>query len=133
MTSPTWEELTRTLAERLTRLDDGDVLSLRHGDYYTQCQMAEKWLDADVVSNHHLPPEHHLSAEQEERLRADGWLPPDPPNNFNWHVTVPVLAPMPLTDDDGLRLATMMVGALRDVFKIESPDLVQGKAFNALY
>ena len=131
MTSPTWQELTRTVAERLTRLDDGDVLSLQHGDFYTQCQMAEVWLHAEAVSNHHLPPEHQLSAEQEERLLADGWLPPDPPNNTNWHVKVPVLAPMPLSDDEGARLAQMMVGALRDVFQIDSPDLVQGKAFNA--
>lgn len=129
VTSPSWQELTQTLGARLPRLDDGDSLILEHGDFYAQCQMAEDWLHADVVSNHHLPPEHQLSAEQEERLRAMGWLPPDPPGNFNWHVKVPV----PMSDDDGARVAEMMVGALRDVFGIDRADLLKGRAFNALY
>jgi hypothetical protein len=132
-TTRSWPEFTRTLGATLPFLDDGDTLIFSYEGSYAQCQMAEVWLHAEVVSNHHLPPEHQLSAEQEEQLRAMGWLPPDPPGNFNWHVKVPVPFPMPMSDDEAVRLAEMMVSALRDVYGIDRVDLLEEREFNALY
>ncbi len=129
MTETSWQDYMQELAARLLRLDDGDTIILRHGKYYSQCQMAEDWLHVDAVSNHHLPQDQQLSAEQEEQLLAMGWLPPDPPNYFNWYVEPEA----PLSAQDGARLAEMMVRALRDVYGIDRVDLLEKKEFNALY
>jgi hypothetical protein len=50
-----------------------------------------------------------------------------------WHVEVAVPFPMRMSDDEGVRLAEMMVSALRDVHGIERVDLLEEREFNALY
>ncbi len=70
-----WEQLALELGDRLVDLDEGDTIILRHGIYYTQCQLADELLDVNAVSNHHLTPESRLSPDQEQKLQSLGWLP----------------------------------------------------------
>ncbi len=127
MTQQTWEELTQDLGKQLHAMVDGDTVVLEHGDYYTQCQSAVDDLHADAVSNRHLPPESRLSAAQEERLVAMGWQPPRPPGYHNFHIK----QKLPFSLQDAVHLASLMVGALRDVYGVDSPDQIAQRAFNA--
>ena len=129
MTQQAWEQLTQDLGKRLLALDDGDTIILQHGVHYVQCQSGVDDLHLDAVSNHHLPPERRLSGEQEERMVALGWQPPRPPGYFNYHVKVD----LPLSAQDAVRVASLLVGALRDVYGVESPEQIEEKAFNAFH
>ena len=46
---------------------------------------------------------------------------------------IPVPFPMRMPDDEGARLAEMMVSALRDVYGIERVDLLEERESNAFY
>jgi hypothetical protein len=122
-----WDELTQELAARLPRLADGDTVRLAHEPYFTMLQQAPEFLRADAASRHTLPPADALSDEQEARLLALGWQRPEPPGAMNWWVR----APWPLSGAAALRTAEMMVGALRDVYRIAGADLIDEEAFNA--
>lgn len=127
MTQQAWEQLTQDLGKRLWTLDDGDTIIWCHGVYYVQCQLATDELEIDAVANHHLPAGSRLSAEQEARMTAMGWQPPRPPGTFNYYARLA----MPFSREDSARFAAMIVGALRDVYGLDSPDHLQEKAFNA--
>ena len=127
MAYQSWDELTQTLAARLPRLAEGDIVRLAHEPYFTMLQQTPDFLRADAASRHTLPPEDALSAGQEARLRALGWEPADPPGAMNWWIR----AQWPLSGTAALRIAEMMVGALRDVYGIDSAELIEEEAFNA--
>lgn len=66
------------------------------GNRYAQyhCDPAEHAFYVEVVSNHHLAPEHHLSPRRELGLVERGWSPPagldavdEEPTNFWRHAT----------------------------------------------
>ncbi len=127
MTQQEWERLAQELGDRLVDLEEGDTIILRRGVYYTQCQMADELLHADAVSNHHLPADSQISSEQEEKLRTLGWLPPDPPSFFNFYVQ----QEQPFGLKEGVHVAELMLGALREVYGVAEVDQIEEKAFNA--
>lgn len=85
-------------------------------------------LTVEAVSNSGLPPEQQLDADQENRLRAKGWHPPNRPLRLNWWYDVDQ---WPLHSRDAARIADLMVSTLRDVYAVPEPDAVEDSSFNA--
>ena len=128
MSGRSWEQLRDDLATRLPRLADGDVIILGQGRRYTQLMQRRNGLSVEAVSNHGLPPEEQLGAEQENRLREKGWQPPNRPLRLNWWYDVDQ---WPLHSSDAARVADLMVSTLRDVYDVTEPDAVEDSSFNA--
>jgi hypothetical protein len=118
--------MTESLATRLLRMRDGDTVSLRSGPYYAQVAQYPAAIRIEAVFNGHLPADAQLSAEQVQRLHDLGWRPPDDPSDVNWMVT----EDWPLSGRTAKALASLMVGALRDVYGLDI-DQVEERAFNA--
>lgn len=127
MAYQSWEQLTLELAARLPRLTNGDTIRLADEPYFSMLQQAPDFLVVHTASNHTLPPERQLTAEQEQQLRALGWEPPDVPGDPNFWVH----ADWPLSGAEALRVAGMMVGALRDVHGVDRVERIEEEAFNA--
>ena len=127
VTEASWEQLTGSLAARLPRLRDGDTIILRSGPFFTQLGQGPDFLRVEAASSETLPADARLTAEQEQRLRELGWQPPDPPLDPNWLVE----QRWPLSGATATRLASMIVGALRDVYGLDAAR-IEEKAFNAL-
>ncbi len=128
MSASSWAELTEQLAARLPQLHDGDVISLKGADRYTQLIQRETGLTLEAVSNRFLPPERHLTAEQEQELENKGWQPPNPPRRNNWWHEV---EQWPLHSRDADRIAELMVSTLRDVYEVSGSSDVVERTFNA--
>jgi hypothetical protein len=120
--------LTQDLGRRLPLLEEGDIVILQSGDHYTQVHRDTDELIAEAVSNNHLPPHHQLSAAQEEQLLALGWARPVPPATYNWRIEQDA----PFSTSEGIHVAERIVGALRDVYGIASPDAIAQKTDNIL-
>lgn len=105
----TWEQLSQELAARLTRLVDGDTIRLADEPYSSTLQQAPEFLRLETASNHTLPPDRRLTAEQEQQLRGLGWEPPEVPGSPNFWIRVG----WPLSGAEALRAAGMMVGVRR--------------------
>ncbi len=123
----TWEQLTQELAARLPRLANGDTIRLADEPYFSMLQQAPDFLRLETASNHTLPPDRRLTAEQEQQLRALGWAQPDVPGDPNFWVELD----WPLSGAQALHAAGMIVGALRDVYGVDRAGGVEEEAFNA--
>jgi hypothetical protein len=128
MSTPSWEQLIDQLAARLPRLQEDDVISLVGGPYRTELIQLRWGLSLQAVSNRFLPPELHLSTEQERQLREKGWQPPNPPFQLNWWLDVDK---WPLHSRDAAWVAELMISTLRDVHDVTEPGDVEERSFNA--
>ncbi|MEU8239043.1 hypothetical protein AB0C07_12415 [Actinoplanes missouriensis] len=127
MSASSWEELTEQLADRLPRLEVGDVVILEApGNRYTELVQLTDGLGLDAVSNNFLPPDGRLAPEQEAGLRAKGWQPPDEPGELNWWLRI---KKWPLHSRDAASIAALMVSTLREVYGVASPSELELRAF----
>ncbi|TDC36906.1 SseB family protein, partial [Actinomadura sp. KC345] len=121
-----WNDFAKRLTLELSRLPVTSFLIVQgpSGLPYVQAMRAEGVLDSEAVSSAFLP--RPLAPRQERRLRSLGWEPPDEEERKNWWHQ------FPLRDRGGARaaaehleacalLAGLMVGAFRDVYRVESP------------
>ncbi|TDC82844.1 SseB family protein [Actinomadura sp. 7K507] len=121
-----WNDFAKRLTLELSRLPVTSFLIVQgpSGLPYVQAMRAEGVLDSEAVSSAFLP--RPLAPRQERRLRALGWEPPDEEERKNWWHQ------FTLRDRGGARasaealeacalLAGLMVGAFRDVYRVESP------------
>lgn len=120
-----WNDFAKRLTLELSRLPVKSFLIVQgpSGLPYVQAMRSEGVLDAEAVGSAFLP--RPLAPGQERRLRALGWEPPDEEERKNWwdrftwrdrggRVSAEYLEACAL-------LAGQMIGALRDVYRIESP------------
>lgn len=127
MNASSWAELTEQLADRLPRLELGDVVILEaSGNRYTELFQLTDGLALDAVSNTFLPPEGQLAAEQEAAMRAKGWQPPDEPDQPNWSL---LFRKWPLHSRDATWIAELMVSTLHDVYGVTGPSEVEVRVF----
>lgn len=120
-----WNDFAKRLTLELSRLPVRSFLIVQgpSGLPYVQAMRSEGVLDAEAVGSAFLP--RPLAPHQERRLRALGWEPPDEEERKNWwdrftwrdrggRVSAEYLEACAL-------LAGQMIGAFRDVYRIESP------------
>ncbi|MFA1545817.1 SseB family protein [Actinomadura chokoriensis] len=120
-----WNDFAKRLTLELSRLPVKSFLIVQgpSGLPYVQAMRSEGVLDAEAVGSAFLP--RPLAPRQERRLRALGWEPPDEEERKNWWDRF-------TWRDRGSRasaeyleacalLAGQVVGAFRDVYRIESP------------
>ncbi|WP_285689956.1 hypothetical protein [Actinoplanes sp. NBRC 103695] len=125
VTQSSWEQLTESLAARLPWLGDGDSIILQSGPFYTQLGQGPASIRIEAAAGDSLPADAQLTAAQEQQLGDLGWQPPAH-GDQNWART----EPWPLSGRTATQLATMIVGALRDVFGLDAAR-VEERAFNA--
>ncbi|MFB4311867.1 SseB family protein [Actinomadura sp. GTD37] len=120
-----WNDFAKRLTLELSRLPVKSFLIVQgpSGLPYVQAMRSEGVLDAEAVGSAFLP--RPLAPRQERRLRALGWEPPDEEERKNWwdrftwrdrggRASAEYLEACAL-------LAGQVVGAFRDVYRIESP------------
>ncbi|MGP4023729.1 TY-Chap domain-containing protein [Actinomadura sp. 3N407] len=120
-----WNDFAKRLTLELSRLPVTSFLIVQgpSGLPYVQAMRAEGVLDAEAVGSAFLP--RPLAPRQERRLRALGWEPPDEEERKNWwhQFTLRDRGGRALAEqlEACALLAGLMVGAFRDVYRIESP------------
>jgi type III secretion system-like peptide-binding chaperone/type III secretion system (T3SS) SseB-like protein len=119
-----WSEFARRLGRELAGLDTDTILIVREREesrHYVQAMREPDRLYAEAVSNNFLDGPLLLTPADEEVMSEAGWQPPADPLPRNWWTELAAAA----TGTDHLRLADMMVTALRDVQGVRRPaDLV---------
>ncbi|SPT49554.1 SseB family protein [Actinomadura madurae] len=120
-----WNDFAQRLTLELSRLPVTSFLIVQgpSGLPYVQAMRSEGALDAEAVGSAFLP--RPLAPRQERRLRALGWEPPDEEERKNWWDRLTFRerggrASTELLEACAL-LAGQMMGAFRDVYRIESP------------
>lgn len=120
-----WNDFAKRLTLELSRLPVTSFLIVQgpSGLPYTQAMRAEGVLDAEAVSSAFLP--RPLAPRQERRLRSLGWEPPDDEERKNWWHQLTLRERGGRVSAENLEacalVAGLMVGAFRDVYRIESP------------
>jgi hypothetical protein len=125
-----WLELRVGLADQLAEMiDEGDHLLIEMPEGrgpgctpYAQFATFDEgmMLRAELSGNAYLGVAHQLGAESCEALRMMGWLGNDE-SDGNWYVERPLA--------EAAVIAATVVGALREVFGVEHPQLLTYNAF----
>jgi hypothetical protein len=118
---PEWEEFTTRLAQTLAELDERTyvVVSAAGTNVFVQYRQAPDALYAEAVADAFLPEQQQLSFAQVDAMKGLGWTPPDiGPGMLNWNQQLP----WPAHTADYRRLAEASVAALRDIYRVPSPD-----------
>ncbi|MFC4107210.1 hypothetical protein ACFOX0_14910 [Micromonospora zhanjiangensis] len=130
MTRPmTWDEFAAVLADVLSRLPTGTLLKLHEvrqpvGGDYAQIWQNPGRLYVELAGNIGRVPDRRLSGQQQERLRAAGWLPlDDDPDQF-WRMELD----WPATTAQYRGLAEHIVAGFRDVLRLGSPNYLAYQA-----
>ncbi|WP_433150388.1 TY-Chap domain-containing protein [Actinomadura nitritigenes] len=120
-----WNDFDKRLTLELSRLPVRSFLIVQgpSGLPYVQAMRIEGGLDAEAVGSAFLP--RPLAPRQERRLTTLGWEPPDGEDRRNWWNRYTWRergnrAPAELLECAAM-LAGQMVGAFRDVYRIDSP------------
>jgi hypothetical protein len=132
-TATAWEEFERRLLERLEELEDGETLLLEvpqdedkpgAAPYVQFCAWGEDMVRCEAVSNHYLLDSWALSEEAGEELVGLGFSAPtyapgetEDSGSSNYFVDVP--------REETADLGWMTVGALRDVYGVPHPMLLE--------
>jgi hypothetical protein len=131
-----WLEFQPALAEILGGMEEDAFLILDVKFEHTFVQFAAQGahgMRVEVSSNNVLPPQHHLSRPQLDRLVELGWRPPtgsleqstpdrDPDGSPNFFLDIP-------TPIDPQRLAALTVDTLVEVLQVPYPNDLTYKAF----
>ena len=128
-----WDEFERRLLERLEEMDEDDTLLVevpqdedRSGamPYVQFCAWGDDMIRCEAVSNHYLAETWALTEESGEELVGIGfsaptYAPDETPDSgsANYHVDV--------ERDEVADLGWMTVGALRDVYGVPHPSLLE--------
>lgn len=141
-TAAAWSRFQARLADRLAEMDEDDVLVVEalHRDllevggaapYVQFCAWGPRMLRAEASSNHVLTPSRRLSAQDAAALEALGYgAPTYAPDEEPDHGSLNFYLDAEQVEAD--RLAVMATRALRDVFGVPHPALLQGDTTAAL-
>ncbi|MWA00183.1 hypothetical protein F8568_007305 [Actinomadura sp. LD22] len=120
-----WNDFDKRLTLELSRLPVNSFLIVQgpSGLPYVQAMRIEGGLDAEAVGSAFLP--RPLAPRQERRLTTLGWEPPDGEERRNWWNRYTWRERGGRASEELLECAAMlagqMVGAFRDVYRIDTP------------
>lgn len=129
-----WDQLAAGLAAVLPTLARHDIVVVTEPGAPARARVAQfvqlpAALLAEVGSDADLPPELRMGEPGAARMAELGWRPPEPPpESGNWSYQIA----WPATSAQYRRVAEMVVGALRDAYRIEDAGALRYSSFNAL-
>ncbi|MEV0252275.1 hypothetical protein AB0H76_37205 [Nocardia sp. NPDC050712] len=127
-----WSAFATALARCLRDLPVGGVVIIEEAGAhsadrrFTQFRRYPDYLTAEVPGDSSLTPEAQAGVAGTRLMTESGWQQQDPDRGDNrWSEL-----PWPATTSDYRQLAAMIVTALRDGFRIPSPDALRYHAWN---
>jgi hypothetical protein len=122
-----WDEVAESLAEAISEFENGTVLKLVGTDQpegrYLQMWQTPEAIAVEVSSSNVLGAELGVPERVERRIGELGWTAPQ--GRDNWRI----ILPWPASAEDYRTLARNIVAVWRDVFGLDSPDLVRYGGF----